>query len=585
MNYHKYLINTSIIVNVWLLIGALFSIKLTIIPIAIVFGLISYYKPLLGFSLILFLLPIFGGRPSVEQAHYLIIITAIFLLVNYKNFNKLLKKKISSTKNINIIFFFIFLYIFISCLSLIGLPILGLIQKSFQLDPLYIFSEILKVGETTLFVSFQSVLYSFQAILFASWFSLQLTSENYIKYITIVFTSLIFGLLLSLLFGYFDYFNYLSLSDYRTIDQASIYRFSSFFTNSTWYSQYLILTIPTILVLLSSNRKNIFVISVMLLLMIISEVALILSMQRGGWITYPIILFIIWLSIYYSIESKKGKNIKLLYFLEKNWIKVTLTIPITVILSVFIVAGIKDYQKNHGITPKSSIEQTTKRAKEAFETNDRIKYFPPAIKIWTLNPIYGGGGDSFGWQYKIYYHEKNAQYKNDKTNTLKGSPFGTAHNLYLQTLVGRGLLGLIALLGTLLFTIGLLIKSINSHKNFTNKVFSLITISGLISIMIYGNVQEIFYSQPSQIIFWIYIFIGIFLIQSIKIPIIDYNYIKYTIKILLILIIIHFLNISYIKDFISRYINIFQYWGIFTYTALAIAILILAIKKGKVINA
>lgn len=570
------------IIPLWLIIGYLFTAtKAMALIFCIIFAVMSYYKPTFGVFVLLALLPIFGGKPNSEQTHFLILLTSVFALSNYKLFLKNIILYFKNNHGLNILLFFITIYCFSVLLSLVGLPVLGLVQKTLKENYLYIFNDILTVGETTLFSSFQSSLYSIQAILLAFWIFLYALYQNK-NIFKISLIALLIGFFISLFFGYLDYFNFYNLSFLRAVDSASVNRFSSFFSNSTWYSQYLILSMPLLILMLNLKINSIFKISAIIILMIISEVALILSMQRGGWVTYPIILFVIWLAIYYS--SRKDKKIKLSSFLEKNWIKVVATIPFTILLSVYIVFAILDYQKNHDINAKASIEKTTKRAQKLLEANERLNYVLPALKLWSLNPIFGGGGDSFGWQYKIYFVENNAPYKDDKINTLKGvKAYGTAHNMYLQTLVGKGVFGFFSLIGILITFLFMLTKTINLENTNFLKIKALSITTGIVSAIIYGNVQEIFYSQVSQIVFWVYIFCGLFLMEAQK-SIISFNYLSYIAKTCLYILPIHIFNITYIKDLVIKDASIQEFISYVTYIITIIAIYKIFTKKEKLVN-
>jgi O-antigen ligase len=225
------------------------------------------------------------------------------------------------------------------------------------------------------------------------------------------------------------------------------------------------------------------------------------------------------------------------------------------------VYATKDYRKVNNISVTNTFINVISRAKEVTKTTDRLRYWSPAIKLWLENPIFGGGGDSFGWQYKIYYYQKNAKYKGDKSDTLKISESGTAHNLYLQTLVGKGIFGLISLLGVIFIAIfGLIKKELISQKSQTIEglVISLSILGSLFATLIYANVQEIFYIQSISVIFWLVVFIGasISFEHSNKKFRKKFNKIFLYISIFMLLLLpFHIFNISYVKEYSVDYFN------------------------------
>lgn len=548
-------------VLLWLMIASYFTINSYYILAGVGLGVLGYYRPMIAIYTLLVMLPLFGDRPSKTMVHYLVLYSSLILFGIYYNLYRskyILKNFLAKIRLHNISLFFIYLFMIVSFISLIGLPLLGMAQKTLQESPVYIFTELLTVGETTLYSSVQSVLLLTQSFLLG----LYIYGTTFHKYKLKVFRNVIFaivvGFLVSVIVGHLDFFGFIDLRFYREIDGVSINRFHSLFVNSSWYSQYIAVILPMLPVVLLFIKNKKIAIGVLVFLIILGEVTLILSMQRGAWITYPPTLLLIWVSIYYVIAKMKDTTISLNQFLRKNWFKVIVTIPLTVTMSVYIVYAIKDYRKTNNIkSATDTFVDVNARAENIAKSNDRLKHWPPAIKLWQENPIFGGGGDSFGWQYKIYYYEKDAKFKGTETDTLKIGMWGTSHNLYLQTLTGKGIFGLIFLLGFLFSLVYMLVKkeflSIKS-RSIEESVISLTILGSLLATIIYANVQEIFYIQSVSIIFWVVLFMGISLVfddYSKRIRKTLEKMFKYVIYLMLILLPFHFFNISYVKDFVG----------------------------------
>ena len=546
----------------WLLVGSIFTINLYYLPIGFLFMVLAYYRPLAAIYTILFLLPVFGNRPSQTQVHYLVMYSSFILMgisFYFYQHQYAFKKFLARVRVNNISIFFLYLFMVVSFVSLIGLPALGMLKKTFSEDVYYIFSQLLTVGETTLYSSVQSVLLLFQSFLFG----LYIYGVYYRKNKLIIFRNLILfillGFLFSIIFGHLDFFGFYDLSWYRISDGVSIHRLHSFFVNSSWYSQYIAVTLPLLPALLLLGKNKRLVIACMVACIVIGEVTLILSMQRGAWITYPPTLLLIWISIYYVIAKMKNSDIGLSSFLSQNWIKVLVTIPLSVALSVYIVYTIKDYRKNNNISIADTFVDVNDRAKNIINTNNRLGHWPPAIKLWKENPIFGGGGDSFGWQYKVYYVEKEARFKNDTTNTLSIGQYGTAHNLYLQTLVGKGIFGLVFLVGFIFSLFYLIVKNkllSDTSANLYQAILSISLFGSLLATMIYANVQEIFYVQSVSLIFWLVFFMALSLVSNKKHKKIRLGLekaFKYTLYLMTLLLPFHFINIFYVKAFILSY--------------------------------
>ena len=173
------------------------------------------------------------------------------------------------------------------------------------------------------------------------------------------------------------------MSFLRQIDGVSLHRLVSFFPNSSWSAQYLAVTLPLLPLVLIFYKPNRWTILLMILLIVTGEVALILSMQRGAWMTYPPTLLMIWITIYYVIEKSKNSSITIKEFAKKNWLKVFVTIPITILISVSIVYEIKDYRKTHEIkSATDTFVDVTSRAKKVTDSSNRKIHWPPAIKLF-----------------------------------------------------------------------------------------------------------------------------------------------------------------------------------------------------------
>ncbi len=550
-------------IQIHLLISVSFTISLFFIGLSIVFGLLSFLKPIQSLYLLLLLMVVFGSRPSMEQTHYLILGTGFWILSVYAQLilksdfeYKLFLVKLRSS---NLVSFFSLFFILTSFLSLIGLPIIGALKHTIQEDVLYIFKELLTVGETTLYSSVQSVFFLLQGYLIGLYIYATTRTFNQFKIFKNALFSLFIGWLLFIIVGYIDFFGFIDLTQYYFWDETP-HRFTSFFPNSSWSSQYLAVTLPLLPIVLLWRKINRSMLILMVFLIVLGEVALLLSMQRGAWLTYPPTLLMIWITIYYVFARSHDNTISLKSFLKTSWLKIFITIPLTVIISATVVYEIKDYRQTHSIkSATNTFDDVYSRMGKVSDTGNRKVHWPPAIKLFLENPIFGGGGDSFGWQYKEYFYKPNAKWHDDEANTLKIGQFGTAHNLYLQTLVGKGIFGLIFLLAFLIILIYKLIQKeflSAKQRSLEESILTLIVLGSLTATLIYANVQEIFYTQPVAIIFWVVVFIGAGLTH-------DYaasrqkreelwNAGKYLFYFLLLLLPFHVLNISYIREFIAQ---------------------------------
>ncbi len=540
----------------WIILSGLFNLPFWWVAIASYIGFLAYLYPLQIFYALLVIMPIFGSRPPDTQAHFLYFLAATILIGLYSNLYKdqrLCKRFWAKVLEPNAVILFAALFAVVSLISLIGLPILGAIKHSISEDPLYIIKQLLPVGETTLFYSISSQIFLFQAMLLGLYIYGITKPSNQLRIFKSILFALVAGWFLVIVFGYLDFFALFDLDLFRPTDPVSRLRFISFFPNSTWTAQYLSLMMPLLAIILLLIRKKWLAIAILVFLLIIGEVGLILAMERGAWITYPPILFIIWVMVYYIFAKTKEPKIELRSFLRRYWLKVFITIPLTVSFSVLIVYGIKHINQQN--FAKSVIEATSK-AKRITQANDRLQHWPPAFKLYAENPLFGGGGDSFGWQYKVYYYQKDARWHDDKTNTLSLGQFGTTHNIYLETLVGKGIFGLIFLIALFFALFYKLVKKELTQPRLDISIIGLIIFASLLAAFIYGNVQVITYTQPVAIIFWLMVFMAASLthhyLYTSSMRAKFAQIFRYSVILMLLLLPFHIANISFIKDFVAQ---------------------------------
>jgi len=585
-------------INAWLLLASYWSVNPLIYPLAVLFGLIAWQKPRYAIYLFLVMLPLFGNRPSQVQTHYLIVFNGVLLIALYSKLLLLpMAKKRFMVRFLHrdLGVMFIFFWLIASLFSLIGLPLAGAFKHTFEESFLYPLSELLRVGETTLYSSVQSVFFSFQAVMLGMYLYGTMPIHSRTEHFKKLFLALLLGLLISIIIGHLDYFGLLSLEGWRITQQHSSMRLLSFFGNSTWYAQYLALSLPllpTLLLLPAITQKRHWVMFLgMVGFLIIGEITLILAMQRGAWVSYPPTLFLIWVAIYYTFATLKTPSITLMDFLKKTWFKILVTVPLSVVISIMSVYAIKDYRKhNTAITIQNSFEATKERAKKLAKSDDRLKHWPPAMLLFAENPIFGGGGDSFGWQYKVYFESRDGKYNNHPAHTLKKYEWGTSHNMYLQNLTGRGIFGLLfllAFLGIVVLRLTTLLFN-QTSKDLPTQLLALSSLGSLVATLIYANVQEIFYNQSTQILFWVVLFIGIGLTHKERLrPLQKQHYqtsAKYLLLLMIALLPLHVVNISFVKEYLITHLipwfgfhegaNLFDtlFWIILSITLISSAI-------------
>jgi hypothetical protein len=239
----------------------------------------------------------------------------------------------------------------------------------------------------------------------------------------------------------------------------------------------------------------------------LGEFVLVLTYQRGGWISYPITLLFIWIAIY-VVRCLENNNLEILGALRKSIIKVIISLPITIVATLLIISYLNKSQD-------SSISQYIERFKNIKQTSDRTNFIVAGYLIGVQHPFYGAASDSFAYEYEREFEEASGNHFK-----LFNLPLhGTAHNAYAQTIAGKGLVGLVTLLGILAsMVVAIKFAVIKSELDIKERVTILMCACFAIAFLVYANVQEVFYMHSLQVLFFIVISI-----LSAQIPFANYE--------------------------------------------------------------
>ena len=117
-------------------------------------------------------------------------------------------------------------------------------------------------------------------------------------------------------------------------------RLQSVFANSGWFAEFLAVTIPYILLgFLSSELKQSKKICLFGIL-IVCEIAIILTYSRTGWIIYPFVLIVCWFFFYIATRADSGR------FTWKqvgeSSLQVIVSVPLTICVSYFLIFHVFD---------------------------------------------------------------------------------------------------------------------------------------------------------------------------------------------------------------------------------------------------
>jgi O-antigen ligase len=273
-------------------------------------------------------------------------------------------------------------------------------------------------------------------------------------------------------------------------------RLQATFGHSGWFAEYVVMSLAYIAIVLAGSRRVRWGIAWIATLLLLAELGLILTYQRGGWISHVFPLLTIWLAVFYAADAERGGR-RFREMLRRSLPKLALAVPLTVgaALLVFLaVVQLGWFGSGWRFNAGSYVE----RATGLFDTSNRSMYISTGLKLGQLHPVLGAGSESFAFNYVSEYLRPGGEFygRGDPLPVL----YGSAHNVYLQTLTGKGAVGLALLLALLACVVvgggRILLRQPDLPKS--TVLLLLATIGSVLGFACYGVVQEVFYIQSIQ---------------------------------------------------------------------------------------
>ncbi len=459
----------------------------------------------------------------------LTLITLTFLILNLK--------ENSSGRNNRQLVSLLFLYVTLSTLSLFILP-LEYITKTYSLLGLKSFATSLThAGAGSYLYPIAGVNRLILFFLFITQMSSLSDCKDTYKSL---FTGILYGAVISVILGLLDYYSIISLSGFRTLDPnvnplGIQLRLQSTFGHPGWFAEFIIISIPFLLIGFSGAKKTSSWKLLLLAVLFLCEVALILSKSRVVWIAFPPTVFFFWLLFYKSMTDKP------IYFKInlKGFIKIMISVSVTIaagLITAYLVLGIKGlpaqdvaaYTNKNIITlekdkgGKLSGEQKSesfmiRKIPNPFKSNDLVRLNSLVMKrqnileslnsragvIWmqgidvgTESPFFGSGYESYRWHTNILSRIPEFVSAREIRQTLD-----TPHSFFIQLFVSGGLVGLFLWIIIMAYVVMLLLKDFKQEKTYIN----IIVILSIVSFHLYGIFQSMQYIP----VIWLLIFLNI----------------------------------------------------------------------------
>lgn len=471
--------------------------------------LLGIARPRLTACLFLLCLPLFGQRPGSQAAFLLFFLSAglqwpMLYLLSRPGALQDLRSRLNSMPGI-----ICCLYILCSFFSLSGLPLQEVIPQLLSSVPSlrdmsaigFLLLRILRSSEEFPAYSILSILWTLMSFNIA--LLLLCIEQRQPQSLRFFASSILAALLLALAAGLADYYGLINLSPIRPLDpvvnpHGVQFRLQSFFAHSGWFAEFLTLTVPFVLLLLLLRCSYWLRLSLILAILLALEFALVLTFQRGGWVSYPLTLFVIWAALYITHRLEKGE-LDVWRAFRASLLKIVVTLPLTLLVTFGLLALILSTRQDTD-SLQTSISRYTQRFAGIRQVSDRSGFIVAGFRIGSLSPFLGTGSESFAFQFQREFRNPQGRFHGQWDWPL----YGSAHNVYAQTFAGKGAAGLMALVALALLMASLPLRAAIAGPpgRFSQRVVLLSCACFAAAFLIYGNVQEVFYVQPLQFYFF-----------------------------------------------------------------------------------
>jgi len=266
-------------------------------------------------------------------------------------------------------------------------------------------------------------------------------------------------------------------------EQAGHWVMEPFYNDHTAYGAVLTLFIPALagFSFSKSYSKTIRLFSLLILAVLL--LALVLSFSRAAWISLAFSC-IIYMIILFRIKLK--------------WIVLALTI----FFGTFFLFqnDIWDrLEKNKQGSSANFVEhiQSISNISTDDSNLERINRWQSAFRMFSERPVFGFGPGTYQFEYAPYQHS------NEKTRiSTNFGDKGNAHSEYIGPLAESGIIGMLSMLGILVFTIltGLRVYERAEEKEI--KMMSLAILLGLITYFFHGTMNNFLDTDKASVPFW-----------------------------------------------------------------------------------
>lgn len=316
---------------------------------------------------------------------------------------------------------------------------------------------------------------------------------------TVVVTAIASGLVLAIAAGALDRVGLIDLRHLRAVDPftnpSGADRLQSTFGHAGWFAEYLCFSTPAVLVPwlwppageTAGGRGRPWRVAAAGATLAAALVAIVLSYQRGGWVTWAVVGSGIVAVIVRLVAVERGAGAAPPMRRLASWAAGALVLAIA---GGFVVVRVGGGQ--------AAWDRFAARASTITQVSDRQAHVMAGLRLGARLPILGGGSESFALRYREEYLLAGGEYYARGRSPLLGM-YGSAHNVFAQTFAGKGMAGLVALLLVVGTSGWAAIATLRDRAAPARRHVVAAVVLGMTgAFALYGQVQEVFYVPALQ---------------------------------------------------------------------------------------
>jgi hypothetical protein len=264
--------------------------------------------------------------------------------------------------------------------------------------------------------------------------------------------------------------------------------------NPGWFSQYVVYALPHALVLLAGLSAVGLRVALLCGVAGMMAFALLVSFQRGGWVTGAVVLIYMTTAALMLLTRARGSS-------RTARQHVARALALVGVFLVLVSVGFAYWMARTGQGGTAFTGRVYLARLKSIADADRLSYVRAGSMIAALHPALGGGHESFAYRYHMYFGMAGGPYHRSSVRVPEAA---SAHNLFVQTLAGTGLVGAALLVSIFVVAAWTAVRACQAPvTEWARRVALLAGCGSLLGIACYGLVQEVFYVHALRLFFFV----------------------------------------------------------------------------------